>query len=390
MEFMRKHLSLLICLILSAQMLVARSPIVSVLTCSPGSELYSVFGHSALRVQDSLDGDFYDVVYNYGTFQFSDDFYVKFAKGRLDYFLSVSSFGEFQQMYLFDGRGIKEQYLLMTNDDLIKLSDLLMENVQPHNATFRYHFFKDNCSTRVWNIIKKASSKPLIVHLDPPKTSFRSAIQTYLNCMPWGDFGIDLALGAPCDDLMQMEDRAFLPDSLLLLLSRTSYGETPLTSRTMELIPVDVDLVLPSMNWPVVCAWGMFFFILFWGIWMGRKGRLRTVPETILISILALIGGLLVFLWFFTDHDTTHNNWNLIWANPFWIYFLFRTPRSCATWERRVALIFMVVLIVELVFFRWTPQTMHPAVWPFVLAELYILLKIMKPFWFTKLLNEKQ
>jgi hypothetical protein len=387
---MRKHFSLLIVLIFSAQMLVARSPIVSVLTCSPGSELYSVFGHSALRVQDSLDGKFYDVVYNYGTFEFTDDFYLQFAQGRLDYFLSVSSFGEFQQMYLFDGRGIQEQYLLMTNADLIRLSDLLMENAQRENATFRYHFFKDNCSTRVWNIIKKASSKPLIIELDVPQNTFRSAIQTYLDYMPWGDFGIDLALGAPCDDLMQMEDRAFLPDSLLLLLSRTKYGSTPLTARPMELIPVDTELEQPRFNAPVVLSWIIFLFILVWGFLMARKGKLRTVPETIFISLVSLIGCLLVFLWFFTDHDTTHNNWNLVWANPFWLYFLFRTPRSCATWERRVALVFMVVLIGEILFFQWTPQIMHPAIWPFVLAEIYILLKIMKPFWFTKLLNEKQ
>jgi hypothetical protein len=390
MELLKKNLLWMLMVVGMVHATTARNPIVSVLTCSPGSELYSVFGHSALRVQDSLDGRFYDVVYNYGTFQFTDDFYVQFAQGRLDYFLSVSSFGEFQQMYLFDGRGIQEQYLLMTNSDLIRLSDLLMENAQPENATFRYHFFKDNCSTRVWNIIKKASSKPLTIDLDVPQCTFRSAIQTYLNYMPWGDFGIDLALGAPCDDSMQIEDRAFLPDSLLLLLSRTQYGSTPLTSRPMELIPVDAELELPLLNAPVVLSWMILVFVLASGFWMARKGKLRTVPETIFISLVSLVGCLLVFLWFFTDHDTTHQNWNLIWANPLWFYFLFRTPRTCATWERRVAMGFAALLLSLLFFVSWVPQTMHPAIWPFLLTELYILIKIMKPFWFTKHLNEKQ
>ncbi len=389
MGALKKFYSTVIILVLATQLILARNPIVSVLTCSSGSELYCVFGHTALRVQDSLNGKFYDAVYNYGTFQFSDDFYLKFAQGRLDYFLSVSSFGEFQQMYLFDGRGIQEQFLRMTNEDLIRLSDLLMENAQPENATFRYHFFKDNCSTRVWNMIKKASSKPLVVELNAPQSTFRSAIQSYLNFMPWGDFGIDLALGAPCDNKMQMEDRAFLPDSLLLMLAHTRYGQSPLTSRTMELIPVDIEPDLPKFNGPFALSWAVFIVTVMTGIWSARKGKLRTIWENVVIAVISLIGCLLVFLWFFTDHDTTHNNWNLIWANPFWFYFLFRTPRSCATWERRVAIIFAAVLLLEMFLVGWTPQTMHRAIWPWILTELYILLKVIKPFWFTKQLHEK-
>ena len=88
MGALKKFYSTVIILVLATQLILARNPIVSVLTCSSGSELYSVFGHTALRVQDSLNGKFYDAVYNYGTFQFSDDFYLKFAQGRLDYFLS--------------------------------------------------------------------------------------------------------------------------------------------------------------------------------------------------------------------------------------------------------------------------------------------------------------
>src|SRR5689334_4761343 len=47
---------------------------ISLLTCSPGEELYSTFGHSALRVKDSATKT--DIIYNYGTFDFDDpDFY---------------------------------------------------------------------------------------------------------------------------------------------------------------------------------------------------------------------------------------------------------------------------------------------------------------------------
>ena len=41
---------------------------ISVLTCSPGKELYSLFGHTAIRVHDPEQD--LDVVFNYGTFDF--------------------------------------------------------------------------------------------------------------------------------------------------------------------------------------------------------------------------------------------------------------------------------------------------------------------------------
>jgi hypothetical protein len=151
---MKKYFLILLSVLLLGEIQASVAPRISVLTCSPGHELYSVFGHTALRVQDTIDNKPLDLVFNYGTFQFTDDFYYKFAQGRLDYYLSVAPFYEFQQQYLFDGRGIREQYLQMSDADLIVLEQLLFENSVEANATCRDHFFKDNCSVRVWELIK--------------------------------------------------------------------------------------------------------------------------------------------------------------------------------------------------------------------------------------------
>ncbi|HWJ90065.1 MAG TPA: DUF4105 domain-containing protein, partial [Flavisolibacter sp.] len=66
---------------------------ISLLTCAPGEELYSTFGHTALRVQDASEGS--DLVFNYGTFEFTPDFNIKFIRGKLLYSLSVESFSDF-------------------------------------------------------------------------------------------------------------------------------------------------------------------------------------------------------------------------------------------------------------------------------------------------------
>ena len=59
---------------------------ISLLTCTPGEELYSTFGHSAIRVTDSISKT--DVVFSYGNFEFTDNsFYLKFIRGKLPYFV---------------------------------------------------------------------------------------------------------------------------------------------------------------------------------------------------------------------------------------------------------------------------------------------------------------
>ena len=334
---MKKYFLILLSVLLLGEIQASVAPRISVLTCSPGHELYSVFGHTALRVQDTIDNKPLDLVFNYGTFQFTDDFYYKFAQGRLDYYLSVAPFYEFQQQYLFDGRGIREQYLQMSDADLIVLEQLLFENSEEANATFRYHFFKDNCSVRVWEIIKKASSQSITIQRAAPASTFRQAIQTYLDYMPWGDWGIDLALGTPCDDTMEMENLAFLPDSLENLLAHAQYGNSPLAARSMEMIPVDQELILPIFNLPILINWIFVFLVLVSGVYLSRQGKLRSWLETALIGLFGMLSMFLIFLWFFTDHDTTHANWNLLWANPIWLYLLCYAPRRCSGLQRKIS-----------------------------------------------------
>ena len=83
---------------------------VTLITCTPGTELYSIFGHSAIRIKDPVY--LLDRVYNFGTFDFNTpNFYVKFVKGRLDYMLSTSKYKYFEYSYKVENRGVVEQKL---------------------------------------------------------------------------------------------------------------------------------------------------------------------------------------------------------------------------------------------------------------------------------------
>ena len=188
---------------------------ISLLTATPGEELYSTFGHSALRVRDPNAQT--DWVFNYGTFDFNEPgFYTKFIRGKLMYYLSVEEFPSFMYGYELEGRGITEQILHFTCQQKEKVMELLRQNTLPQNRYYKYDFLFDNCTTRLRDLIASADSS---VHFPPvlqqPRT-FRNLIHFYLdeNHKPWSKLGIDILLGARTDAVMTPWEVMFLPDFL--------------------------------------------------------------------------------------------------------------------------------------------------------------------------------
>ena len=133
---------------------------ISLLTCTPGEELYSTFGHSAIRVVDLRNNT--DLIFNYGTFDFNDpDFYKKFVQGKLLYFVSVDSIQNFLWEYEYFKRGVMEQVLNLTCAEKQNMIAALFENAKEENKYYRYDFNYDNCTTRLRDILEKATGKPL-------------------------------------------------------------------------------------------------------------------------------------------------------------------------------------------------------------------------------------
>jgi hypothetical protein len=121
---------------------------VSVFTCGRGEQLYSTFGHTALRIKDEANQ--LDVVFNYGTFDFrTENFYLKFVKGDLQYFMSVTSVEEFIYEYQTDGREVIEQTLDLPLAGKQKLLDELSANLYSSERYYTYKFIDRNCTTMV-------------------------------------------------------------------------------------------------------------------------------------------------------------------------------------------------------------------------------------------------
>ena len=193
----------------SGQAIVFDSVRVSIVTVQPGDPVYTMFGHTAVRVVDP-ERDI-DISYNYGTFDFNDPYFVpKFVQGTLDYYLSVAPFDAALRHYsLTENRTVIEQHLALNGDQKRRLIQMLSINARPENRAYRYDFLYDNCSTRVLDMLDSA----LVLQLpdDQAPESFRDILTPYLRQRPALKTGIDLSLGAEVDKQASVRQSSFLP-----------------------------------------------------------------------------------------------------------------------------------------------------------------------------------
>lgn len=350
-----------------AQLLSDRAQ-VSLLTCGPGQDLYATFGHSALQIHDPVTG--LDRVYNYGTFDFdTEGFYVKFTRGKLNYILSVTTFDQFIWEYEYTGRSVFRQVLDLSPAQKEDLFAFLEQNALPENREYKYDFFYDNCSTRIRDVLESVLGESLSYpeyHADTTAT-FRNLIDLYLTAMPWSDFGIDLALGLPCDKEADYREKMFLPDYLMAGMGgavlSTDTGRRPLVKSSGAVLEQNPHMVLPEKR---SVAW------IFWVIFVVGLLAMILLPapllrwfDMVLFFSVGLLGIFLLFLWFGTDHTATNYNLNLLWALPTWLiagYMIARGTLSTRFFRIHAFLMFLLILFTPLL-----GQDFHAAVIPLIL-----------------------
>jgi hypothetical protein len=268
----------------------------------------------------------------------------------------------------------------LTLEEKNRLLDALETNYLPENRVYRYDFFYDNCSTRVRDIIRRSCADPVSFTYEyPGKYTFRDAIQNYLDFMPWSDFGIDLALGLPCDKQMLKEECMFLPDSLMNEVHYATKGEGALAERENDILPQEYFPKADQFFTPMVVFILFLIFHIIMGIIFLKKGRPFDAIDRVILFLTGLLGLLVVFLWFFTDHQATRYNLNILWANPINLILAFHGKGALSGWKLRYFKFYGIVLILLLCTWIILPQRLHLAVVPLVLALLFTILKIVRP-----------
>lgn len=298
---------------------------VSLITCSPGRDIYALEGHSGLRIVIGED----DVVVNWGLFDFaSPNFVYRFVKGETDYMVGLTHTSNFLDNYQRERRRVAEQVLNLTDRQAQMVVDMVGENLLPQNRVYRYNYVKDNCATRPLNIIAKAVGDSIVLAQafgnEIATPTFRNVMRHYHANYPWYQFGIDLCLGSGIDYLLDNGEIAFAPDALERMVAGavilTPEGERPLVRQTNVLVDYPLDnAVAPATPWVIspVCIFALLMILtLALTVRDLRRRKLTRAFDVVLYLSIGLVGCIVAFLVFVSEHEATSPNWLLLWINP--------------------------------------------------------------------------
>ena len=343
---------------------------ISILTCAPGEDVYTAWGHTAIRIIDSANQT--DIVYNFGTFDFNTpNFLVEFVKGNLNYFLSADYFQNFIAEYQYYGRSIKEQVLILSDAEKIKWHNALQKNLEGNNRYYLYNFITDNCTTRVKDGFYQFANSQV-----PPSKikSFRTHVveAPYQQGIPWIGLGIDILLGAVSDQAPSPLQAGFLPDLFYEQLAAQP-GHIATTqnydfTKTTPIKPTD----------PIFYLVGLMFVYVFVGKWNARWAVIAAkFLDIILLFIFGLGGLLLVYMSLFSLHTACHNNFNIAWIHPlYWIALVcyFMKP----IWAGNLGRIFFIASIGLIVVSYWVPQSFSISVYLLMGLSLVLNYRLIK------------
>jgi hypothetical protein len=343
---------------------------VYLLTCGPGTETYSVYGHSALRIV--IPGKESNLVYNWGVFDFNTpNFAWKFAKGRLSYSLGISTYDNFLRDYYLEKRWVVAQKFNMEAHEIEKLFQLIAENLKPENITYHYDFFFDDCSTRIRDLIEKSIGENLVW---PPEEenknmlTFRQLTGKYEKVFPWTEMGIDLLMGSPGDKKASFRERMFLPvemkDGLSELQIRRQGKTIPLLTNPELVLDFDQPVLKSNLFKSPFIVFSVLLIIMIILTGLFREKKASRIIDIFVFSIFSILALLMIFFNFFTDHQQMKWNLNIIWLNPFIIICLISLifKKDWEVWFRIVFFLaagFLVSLVI-------LPQSINNAFYPVI------------------------
>ena len=304
---------------------------ISLLICGTGDEIWESFGHTGVRIIDSIQHK--DIVYNYGTFNgYDKDFEIKFMRGRLLYYVSIQTYPEFMEEYVEAKRRVQEQVLQISGETKHEIDSFLQWNAEPANRDYKYDFYYDNCATRIRDIFPMVLGKNFSYGPALPsskKISFRNITDQYLMRKPWESFGIDILLGSKIDKIMTDKDIMFLPDFLRDGLAGATVNGAKVAPETKEILPASPQAPV-GLN-PAFMLTSILALLTILGLSVPKLRVLGNIMSFLMLFITGLLGCLILVMWFGTDHAACGDNFNILWALPtnLFMAFAIKKGKSC-------------------------------------------------------------
>ena len=346
---------------------------VSLVTFYPGSEPHNIWGHSEIRVQQGP----IDLYFNYGVFDFqAPAFMWRFMLGETDYMCApvpraYATLG-------MEERRMVEQELNLPQERALAVRDFLWNNAQPENRTYRYKFLSDNCSTRPRDIIEMAAGESLqYPAMGDTTVTYRDILAHYCRNYAWERFGIDLVLGWNIDTVLDQRATMFIP---MILMDAVAGATITTDSVTVPLVrattvPIDKSTegnVRPPTPWylsPMTVALLVLVLTLLVTWRDVRRRDLSRWFDTILFSVGGLAGCLLFFLIFYSTHEATSPNINILWLHPLLLLLALlpwiKKTRNAARWLHALNALVVALLMLA---WPWQPQVGNIAFFPLMAA----------------------
>lgn len=298
----------------------------SLLTCAPGAEVYTLEGHTGLRLQYGTT----DVVANWGVFDFSaPNFIYRFVKGETDYRIGLSPTIYFLMAYEREQRQITEQVLNLTHKQISDLVDAVNLNYQPENRVYRYKYATDNCATRPLNLIEQVIGAPILLPQEPAEAeqmrTIRNEMALFHSNYPWYQFGIDMCLGSGVDELITSRQMMFAPVVLEELAATAIIDAGPLkgqplvTSTSYLLNSSNSETILPPTPWyltPIAAMTTLLAITILLTIFERKRKKTNRWFDAILFTGFGIQGCIISFLVGVSVHEATSPNWLILWLNP--------------------------------------------------------------------------
>lgn len=305
---------------------------VSLLTCTPGKEIFELYGHTAIRITcipqtagPTAQTDNEDWVFNFGVFSFNQPHFVaRFVKGDTDYTMDAVPFNAFLAAYLNEGRNVVEQKLSLTQPEARRLYQALLRLIRSEGWTYRYNFFKDNCTTRARDMIEQAIDGKVLYPQSDSVLTYRSIIHAYTSQSPWSEVGQDLLLGAEADIPLTVREQQFVPFRLKEAFANASVEATPLTPRRRLVaaegtytaprpLVAQATVVGPKMASNVLCCLTLALLVI---RWRRRDAGWLWGYDGMLLLLQGAIGVVISYLFCFSTHPTVGSNWLIAVFNP--------------------------------------------------------------------------
>lgn len=368
----RSLLFVVLNLLLSVWSVSAYALTASVVTCWPGSEIYELCGHSALRIR----GEGIDSVWNYGVFDFNEPNFVgRFVAGKTDYMVMGYPFEWFMPEYQATNRKVVEQDLNLTQEEVAKLRKLLQTESLPANRLYRYNYVHNNCATRIIDRLEETTEGRIRLEEKGRYGTYRKEMRAYHHDYPWYQFGIDVALGSGIDHTIDSREEMFVPTEMhrMLRTARWKDGRPVVKEERVLFAGSENATDGPTVWWLTPFFWSVVLLAVTAVVAIAdlRRKRLTRWYYTLLFFIAGLVGWLVTYLVFFSQHEATSPNILILWLNPLqWVVGVSIWWRCLSFLARYVSIVEATVILFMLLAWPWQSQSANTAFIPLMIVSV--------------------